>query len=197
MADLPPNLTLQRILDVAETQFSERGFVPVRLRDIAAAIGVKHTVLYYYIPGGKEQLYVDVMTRSMQRHRLGMEAAIAQAGPDLRRQMQAVAAWLLSQPPLNLARMEASDFPALRPEHAQALSSLIFDCLRLPLQAALERAHKDQLVDLPNPGLAAITFTSVVQSIHNVAATGSDSPVPAAAIVEQVIDMLLYGWLKR
>ena len=113
MTDAPPNLTLQRILDAAEAQFSERGYVPVRLRDIAAAIGAKHTVLYYYLPGGKEQLYVDVMTRSLQRHRLGMEAAIAQAGPDLRRQMQAVAAWLLSQPPLNLARMEASDFPAI------------------------------------------------------------------------------------
>jgi AcrR family transcriptional regulator len=197
MADLPANLTLQRILDVAETLFSERGYVPVRLRDIAAAIGVKHTVLYYYIPGGKEQLYVDVMTRSLQRHRLGMEAAIAQAGPDLRRQMQAVAGWLLSQPPLNLARMEASDFPALHPEHAQALSSLIFDSLRLPLEQALERAHDEQIVDLPNPGLAAITFTSVVQSIHKAAIAESESPMPAAVIVEQVIDMLLYGWLKR
>lgn len=197
MSEAPPNLTLQRILDVAETLFSERGYVPVRLRDIAAAIGVKHTVLYYYLPGGKEQLYVDVMTRSLQRHRLGMEAVIAQAGPDLRRQLQAVAGWLLSQPPLNLARMEASDFPALRPEHAQALSSLIFDCLRLPLQGALERAHEEQIVNLPNPGLAAITFTSVVQSIHKVAGGEAENPAPATAIVEQVIDMLLYGWLKR
>lgn len=197
MADVPPNLTFQRILDVAETLFSQRGYVPVRLRDIAAAIGVKHTVLYYYIPGGKEQLYVDVMTRSLQRHRLGMEAAIAQVGPDLRRQMQAVASWLLSQPPLNLARMEAADFPALRPEHAQALSSLIFDSLRMPLEEVLERAHKDQIVNLPNPGLAAITFTSVVQTIHNLAHDESGSPIPTSAIVEQVIDMLLYGWLRR
>lgn len=193
----PNNQTHQRLLDIAEELFSIRGYTSVRLRDIASAVGIKHAALYYYVPGGKEQLFVDVMTRNLQRHRLGMEAAIATAGPDLRHQIQAVAYWLLSQPPINLARMEASDFPAISAENAQALSLLIFDSLRLPLQSALERAQAEGTVDLPNPGLAAITFTSLVETIYKqVRSNPADAP-ETATIVEELIDMLLHGWLRR
>lgn len=195
--ELPNNQTHQRILDVAEALFSARGYSSVRLRDIASEIGIKHAALYYYVPGGKEQLFVDVMTRNLQRHRAGMEAAITTAGPNVREQMQAVAAWLLSQPPINLARMEASDFPAISPDNAHALSLLIFDSLRLPLQAALERAQTEGTVDLPNPGLAAITFTSLVETIYKQAQAEPVSSSETTAIVEDLIDMLLHGWLKR
>lgn len=195
--DTPNNQTYQRILGVAEALFSARGYTSVRLRDIATAIGIKHAALYYYAPGGKEQLFVDVMTYSLQRHRVGMEAAIATAGPDLRDQMRAVAHWLLSQPPINLARMEASDLPAVSTENAQKLSLLIFDSLRLPLQAALEQAQTEGTVDLPNPGLAAITFTTLVETVHKQAESEPIIATETAAIVEQLIDMLLHGWLKR
>lgn len=193
----PNNLTHQRILDVAETLFSTRGYTSVRLRDIASAIGIKHAALYYYAPGGKEQLFVEVMLRNLQRHRLGMEAAIAAAEPGLRAQMRAVAHWLLSQPPINLARMEASDFPAITAENAQRLSLLLFDSLRMPLQTVLEQAQNEGIVNLPNPGLAAITFTSLVETIHKQAEAEPIAASEAATIVDQLIDMLLYGWLKR
>lgn len=195
--ETPNNQTHQRILDVAEELFSARGYTSVRLRDIASAIGIKHAALYYYVPGGKEQLFVDVMTRNLQRHRVGMEAAIATAGPNVRDQMRAVAAWLLSQPPINLARMEASDFPAISADNANGLSLLIFDSLRLPLQAALEQAQAEGTVALPNPGLASITFTSLIETIYKQVQAVPEGASEAAAIVEQLIDMLLYGWLKR
>jgi AcrR family transcriptional regulator len=193
----PNNQTHQRILDVAEALFSERGYTSVRLRDIASEIGIKHAALYYYAPGGKEQLFVDVMTRNLQRHRLGMEAAIATAGLNLRDQMRAVAQWLLAQPPLNLARMEASDFPAISSDNAQKLSLLIFDSLRLPLQDALERAHAEGTVAVQNAGLAAITFTSLVQTVRKQAESERVGSSETAVIVDELIDMLLYGWLKR
>lgn len=193
----PNNQTHQRIMDVAEALFSARGYSSVRLRDIASEIGIKHAALYYYVPGGKEQLFMDVMTRNLQRHRLGMEAAIATAGLNLRDQMRAVAQWLLSQPPLNLSRMETSDFLAISSDNAQKLSLLIFDSLRLPLQHALERAHAEGTVDVRNAGLAAITFTSLVQTVRKQAATERVGESETAAIVDELIDMLLYGWLKR
>lgn len=193
----PNNQTHSRILDVAEALFSARGYTSVRLRDIASEIGIKHAALYYYAPGGKEQLYMDVMTRNLQRHRLGMEAAIATAGPILRDQMRAVAHWLLSQPPINLARMEASDFPAIGSDNAQKLSLLIFDSLRVPLQDALERAQAEGTVDVQNAGLAAITFTSLVQTVRKQAEAEPVGASETSAIVDELIDMLLCGWLKR
>jgi AcrR family transcriptional regulator len=191
------NATHQQILDTAEALFATRGYNSVRLRDIAEVVGVKHAALYYYVPGGKEQLFMDVMIRGLQRHQRGMEAAIAAAGPDLRAQMHAVAAWLLSQPPINIARMEASDFPAIAASHAATLSALLFEALRQPLQTALEQAQQAGDVTIPNPGLAAISFTSLINTFHAYVMKAPSDPTHAALVIDQMIDMLLYGWLKR
>jgi AcrR family transcriptional regulator len=189
------NETHHHILDVAETLFFQRGYASVRLRDIADEIGIKHAALYYYAPGGKEDLFVQVLERSFKRHQNGMEEAIQVAGDDVREQMQAVAHWLMSQPPVNIARMGESDFHAISPANAARLSQMIFDALRLPLTEALERAQKIDIVNLNNPGLAAITFVSLVEMIH-----GDNSPYMTGIkgmIIDQLIDMQLYGWLKR
>lgn len=189
------NETHQRILDIAEALFMARGYTAVRLRDIAEAIGVKHAALYYYAPRGKEQLYVQVIERSMYRHRAGMEQAISAAGSELREQLRAVAAWLLTQPAVDLGRLGAVDFPAIGAPNAQRLGQLIYDSIRLPLQSALEWANAEGTAAVANPGLAAMTFVTVVELLH------SDSdPVIVAhkhAAVEQLIDMTLYGWLAR
>jgi hypothetical protein len=93
--------------------------------------------------------------------------------------------------------MEASDFPAISTENAHKLSLLIFDSLRLPLQTVLEREKAAGRVVLANPGLAAITFTSLVETVHKQALAEPIEASEAMAIVEQLIDMLLQGWLKR
>lgn len=185
----------QQLLDTAEALFAERGFAAVRLRDIADRLGVKHTALYYHVPGGKEALYVEAMRRSFARHRAGMEAAIEAAGARLEDQLRAVTEWLLAHPPVNLARMELSDFPALDPEHAAELAALAFDALRLPLEAALERAGVRGEIDVPNPGLAAISFVSLVQTIH-----ASSAPYMAPVkeqVIADLVHMTLFGWLRR
>lgn len=187
--------TYQRVLDVAERFFSARGYAAVRLRDIAEALGVKHSALYYYAPEGKEQLYVRVMERSLHRHRIGMEAALAEASLDLRTQMQAIAAWLLAQPPMNLTRMTDTDFSALRPDNVHKLSTLLFDSLRLPILTALQRAVAAEQVALPDLDLAAISFVTLVEIVHSDTSPGAHED--EEQVVQRIIDMLLYGWLKR
>lgn len=86
MNNRPNNATWLRILDTAEDLFAKRGFAAVKLRDIASAIGMRHASLYYYAPGGKEQLYIEVMDRVLRRHRAGLEHVIVAAGDDLREQ---------------------------------------------------------------------------------------------------------------
>ena len=193
--ELPQNETRARLLQVAEELFMTHGYAGVSLRDIAAQMGIKHTLLYYYMPGGKEQLFVEVIRSTMERHQAGMEHAINAADPDIKQQLQAVAHWLLAQQPLNLARMSTSDLAGLSVEHAEALPQLMFDALRSPLQAALEQAQAQGTVDVDDPGLAAILFLALVQTIHI-------DPAPyiveaKQSIVAQIIQLWLYGILKR
>lgn len=189
------NQTHQRILDRAESLFLTQGYSLVRLRDIADELGMKQAALYYYAPDGKEDLFVQVIERSMGRHRAGMEAAIQEVNGDIGAQMRAVAAWLLSQPPVNVSRLGESDFLAIDPAKAAQLSHLIFDALRLPLTGALEQARQLGVIDLDNCGLAAITFVSVIEMIH--ADTSPFIVHSKETIINQLIEMFLKGWLKR
>ncbi|NDJ62374.1 MAG: TetR/AcrR family transcriptional regulator [Chloroflexi bacterium] len=191
----PDSATRARILDVAEQLFGERGYNSVRLRDIADQLGIKHAALYYHFPQKKEGLFVEVMTRSFNRHRAGMDAAIAQAGPDLRAQLLAVAAWLFDQPPVNMGRIMYSDLAAISAANATAISLHMFDALRLPVETALEATQTAGITAVPDPGLAAISFVSLIETVHIVPALGN--PAAKMQVIENTVDMLLQGWLKR
>lgn len=195
MTEIPDNETRTRILDIADALFSARGYSAVRLRDIAQAVGMRHASLYYYAPGGKQQLFVEVMDRNLRRHQAGLEQALETAGPDLRAQLYAVADWLMSQPPLNLGRMGAADMLELEPNQAQHLMQLAYDAMRGPLIPALERARAAGVIDLPDLNLAAMSLVSLLESAHSI------PPAYLAGhrqeIGHRLIDMLLDGWLVR
>ncbi|MBC8098664.1 MAG: TetR/AcrR family transcriptional regulator [Armatimonadetes bacterium] len=195
MRDLPNNETRQRLLDAAELLFIKRGYASVKLRDIAEAVGLHHASLYYYAPGGKEQLFVEVMQRSLNRHREGMTQAAAQAGRDLHAQVYAIAAWLAQQPPLDLQRMAHADLREIDPAQAEALMMLAFDALRLPLAEVLHQANAAGSATVANPELAAIAFVQLMQSVHNIPELAT--PEARQAVGYEMADMLLNGWLKR
>ena len=58
----------ERILLVAERLFAERGFNDVAVRDIAAAAGVTHPLIYYYW-SSKDDLLAAVLERTQSRVR--------------------------------------------------------------------------------------------------------------------------------
>lgn len=195
MTDIPNNAMRIRILDVAEELFATRGYVAVKLRDIASAVGMRHASLYYYAPGGKEQLYVEVMERTFARHHAGLEQAIAGGGSDFRAQMHAVAHWLATQPPLDVTRMQYADMPALDGADADRLMNLAYNSLRAPVVAAIERAMTAGLITIPDPNLAAMGLISLVQSVHSIPMPYRT--IPIEHLGRQLTDMLLDGWHIR
>jgi AcrR family transcriptional regulator len=52
---------------VAEHRLAARGYTSVTLKDIANQLGIKQASLYYHFPGGKENLYMEVMILSIIR----------------------------------------------------------------------------------------------------------------------------------
>ncbi len=184
----------ERVLSVAERLFTERGYTAVTLRDVAAELGMRQASLYYHVPGGKEELYVTVTERGLARHRAGLEEAIAQAGPDLEAQLRAAAIWLLSQPPLDWARMVRSDMPAIGEAQAQRLTQAAYQALLGPLAQAFVQAREREGVRVPQPDLMAGSFIALISSLHDVA---QFSPLPREALADAMIDMLLNGIRPR
>jgi AcrR family transcriptional regulator len=195
MSEAPDNETRARLLDVAERLFAARGYAGVKLRAIAAEVGIHHASLYYYAPGGKRQLFIEVMERSFERHRAGLTDAIQRAGADIREQLRAVVAWLVAQPPLDLSRMAQADMGALDRADADRLMTLAYDALRLPIVEALEAASGAGLIPWDDLDLAAMGLVSLAQSVHSVPFRMPDTL--RASIGQRLADMYVEGLLKR
>lgn len=185
----------ERVLDAAERLFMERGFVAVTLRDIAAEVGIRHTSLYHHVPGGKEALFVEVVERNFARHRAGLEAAIAQADPDIRVQVRAVGDWLLSQPPIDLVRMAFSDLSAIDPRHTERLTAAGYMALLLPIERLLQRARERGEIEHHNLGLIAGGLLGMLQSLRTAPTPGGGPSHQDMA--HDLLDVMLDGLRPR
>jgi AcrR family transcriptional regulator len=185
----------QRVLDMAERQFLEHGYAAVTLRDIANALGMRQASLYYHFPEGKEQLYVEMAERMFERHRIGMEAAMASAGVELAQQLAAILHWFGSQPSINFLGIWYADMPALSDERARQLAwaayRSIFEPLRQAFIAANQRGearpvHPDLLAGFFLSMMDGITFSETQQSI-----------MTRAAMETELVKLLLDGLRPR
>jgi AcrR family transcriptional regulator len=196
MRDETSSPARERVLMVAEGLFAERGYAAVTLRHVADRLGIRQASLYHHVPDGKEQLFVEVTERGLERHRRGLEGALAAAGPSLRPQLRAAARWLLAQPPVNLSRMVRSDMPAITPAHADRLIRASYLALLTPLERAFVAAEERGEVALPHPILLAGSFLFIVEGIHD-AGGGRDVGRPKEALADDMIDVLLDGLRPR
>ena len=184
----------EHLLRVAERLFSERGYTAVTLKDIAEELGVRQAALYYHVPGGKEDLFVEVTRRSFIRHRRGLEEAIKQSEPNLSAHLNAMASWLLSQPPLDLLRMARSDLPALSKEHAQELYDLGHNSLEEPIQSVLIQAYQRGEIRLVDSQVMGTVFLSSMDTIHDM---HRYKGIPKEVLARDIIEIWLDGLRRR
>jgi AcrR family transcriptional regulator len=189
------NEARERVLVAAEQLFAEKGYGSITLREIGARAGIHHSSVYHHVPGGKEALFVEVTERLLERHRVGLTAALDSAAPHLRDQLYAAADWLLSQPPMDLVRMEYVDMPAISPANAQHLSDAAYAALQMPLAAAFTEAqHRGEIVydDFPLLGGGLI---GMIESLF--AVSEQTAGKPRRVMAHRLIDVLLDGLRPR
>jgi AcrR family transcriptional regulator len=179
------------VLDAAEHLFAARGYASVTLKDIAKELGIKQASLYYHVPGGKEDLFVEVMIRHLERRRQEFERIITEGSPALEDCLMRVGLWLIAQPPLNASRMIQTDLPELAPEKACQLEEAMRRCAFAPMESALtdyqEQLHGD-------PGFIAGTFMAAVEALSIVKKYGIKTE---QQLIADLIDLLLYGALEE
>lgn len=190
----------ERVLDAAEKLFAERGYRAVTLKDIATAIGIRHASLYHHVPGGKEELFIEVTERNLARHREGIAAAIAESPQHVRAQLKAVADWLIAQPPMDLIRMVNSDMPAIDPQQAWRLSEMASEAMIEPLHELLRQAQARGEIDHDDLGVIAGGLLGMIESMHAVPTEVRDQhgrPLDRHYMAGKLIDVLLDGLMRR
>lgn len=184
----------EQVLVAAEQLFAVKGYAGATLRDIANAVGIRHASLYHHAPGGKEELFIEVTARTLQRHRCGLEAALTVASPGIRAQLYAVADWLLAQAPMDLIRMVHADMPAIDAAQAQRLSMMALDALIRPVEQALCRAAQRGEIAERDLGVVAGGLVGMIESLHAVpdAALARDGRT-RSELAYRLIDVMLDG----
>jgi TetR/AcrR family transcriptional regulator, cholesterol catabolism regulator len=186
----------ERVLDTAEELFHSQGYKAVTMRDIAQALGMKQASLYYHVPQGKEQLYAEIVTRSLRRHEAGLQAAIG-SGVSLEEQLHTAVRWVFSQPPMNLIKMMESDMPALSENVRQELDMLAFQALFLPLGHMFRQAiTSGEIRPELDPNRLTGTFLALLEGIQ-FAANQRQTDMSTLAMADEVIDILLNGLKPR
>jgi AcrR family transcriptional regulator len=181
----------ERVLDAAERLFARGGYASVTLRDIAADVGIRHTSLYHHVPGGKEQLFIEVTERNLRRHQAGLMRSITEAQPDIRSQLNAIADWLLSQPPMDLLRLAGSDLGSIDAAHSRRLSRVAYESMLAPIESALRGAQARGEIEHHNLGLIAGGLLGMIESLYAIPEYALRQSRPEMAY--ELIDVLLNG----
>lgn len=181
-----------RLLDAAERLFHERGYSGVTMADIAAATGIRKASLYHHVPGGKEELFVEVSVRTFERHKEGLATALAQAEPHLRAQLQAASHWMIDHAPLGLLAMLQNDMPALAEEHAMGLERQLMVSLWQPLTHVFEAARERGEIHIANADTFVGAFISMMDGLTYIGTTKAATR-PMEEVADELIDMILNG----
>lgn len=185
----------ERVLQSAEKLFSERGYTAVTIKDIAVLAGIHHASLYHHAPGGKEQLYIEVTTRTLERHRLGIAEAIQQGGTDLRDQLQKIALWFLSHPPMDMIRMVHSDIPAIEAHSGHHLLQMAHDAILVQIETILQQAQHRGDIAPYHVGNMAGTFFSAIQGLHTL--PEAYLQIPRYDMATEIIHVFIAGMKHR
>jgi AcrR family transcriptional regulator len=184
----------EKVFEVADRLFSQRGYVAVTLRDIAQELNIKQASLYYHVKG-KEELFVEVMERGLERHREGLSALLNNPNLDWKGQLHAVAGWFLTQPPMNVTRVIQTDMPELSKEHADHLMDSMYRCMFVPLAQIFIQAQRESPQPLPDPPLLVGAFLALLEGLRNAPSYGQ--PFKRGAAADQIIDVLIRGLEPR
>lgn len=186
----------ERVLIAAEELFHNRGYNAVSMRDIAEALEMRQASLYYHVPDGKEQLFVEVTERSLHRNLEGLNEAIAGAEPYVAAQLKAAAQWFASQMPMKLLSMLETDMPSISMDNSQKLTFLAYQSMFMPIarlfQGAMER---DEVRQMDPNGLSGY-FLSLMDGV-SYSATAGFAQEPIGELIDDMIDVLLNGACPR
>lgn len=188
------SISRERVLDVAEQLFSEHGYSAVTLRTISTQLQMKVASLYYHFPQGKEELFMAVIERAMQRHQSELNRIIEEKGDDWQGQLYGVAHWLLSQPTLDTTRLVRSDLREISKSHADEIMMHLYLMIQ-PVEGIFVTAHTQTGKQMPHPGVLAGVFLSIINGLNISPMSGNNALKIQSA--DAILQVLIKGLLAE
>ncbi len=179
-----------RIILAAQPLFVEQGYKVVSMQQIATASGIHKATLYHYFRD-KDELFLAVVRKEMERLRADLEQAIEQ-GDTAREQLVELGWRAFQRSRADFGRL-MSDVHQHLPESARddlnATQSFPWEAIEGIFLKATERGELPAV----DPHLAATVFTGLLWAQGWVRKMGRPGPPLSRELAETLVDILLAG----
>lgn len=184
------------ILDVAESHLALHGYLGVSLEAVAAEIGVSKPALYYHFPGGKEQLFVEIAHRSLQRVREGLRAAMSERESGAGK-LEAATRWLMEQGERGHPIGEMRDVARFASEeHAGGLDEGFYSAIYGPLRRVIGDAVEAGEFRRGDPDLMTWAYLGLTSGMLDMRGMSS-AEGGAEEMAGEMVRIFLEGALAR
>lgn len=186
------------IMDIAEAHLARQGYMGVSLEAIAGEVGISKPALYYHFPGGKEQLFVEIAHRSLNRILTGLETSMGRAESGAGK-LDAAARWLMEEGarghPVNEMR-DVARFSS--DEHHGELAEGFCRSLYSPIHGAIASAVASGEFRDGDPDFMTWAFLGLVSGMLDVSGVPSGgSGKGNAQMADEMVGIFLEGALAR
>lgn len=185
------------IMDVAEAHLARQGYMGVSLEAIAGEVGISKPALYYHFPGGKEQLFVEIAHRSLDRIRAGLQDSMGRAGSGAGK-LAAAARWLMEEGarghPVNEMR-DVARFAS--EEHHGALAEGFCRSLYGPIHGAISEAVASSEFRDGDPAAMTWAFLGLVSGMLDVSGVPAGAGKDSERMADEMVGIFLRGALAR
>jgi len=179
-----------QIITKAESLFFSTGFKATSLQDIADQLQIKPASLYYHFPGGKEEIYIEVLKNRLDKYREQVHS-MREACPNLEGFLVLFARWYIEQPPMNMSLISQMDMPHLTPLGKKTVMQLVASSIFTPLRETLEQSSSE-LKNFEINRLVGI-YISLLSGMSLAIKQGYTNP---ENLVEDFIEIMMRGILK-
>lgn len=186
------------ILDVAEAHLALQGYLGVSLEAVASEVGISKPALYYHFPGGKEQLFVEIAHRSLQRVRDGLRRETGRHESGAQR-LGAATRWLMEQGkrghPMNGMR-DVARFAS--EERAGGLAAGFYEAVYGPIRGIIAEAVESGEFRRGDPDLMTWAYLGLASGMLDVRGMSSEGAERGAErMADEVVRIFLEGALVR
>lgn len=179
-----------QIIEMAESLFFNKGYKATSLQELGDSLQMKPASLYYHFPGGKEEIYLEVLRNRLEKYREQVYQ-MRQASPDLEGFLRSFAIWFIAQPPMNMSLISQMDMPHLTPRAKGEVMQLVSSSIFAPLRESLAQSTSD-LKEFDLNRLVGI----YISLLNGMSLAVKQQYTSSEGIVDDFIEMMMRGILR-
>lgn len=178
------------IIEKASTLFFSTGYKATSLQTLAEELGIKPASLYYYFPGGKEEIYIDVLNTRLKSYR-DQIISMSEEHKNLESFLKHFAYWFVAQPTMNMSLISQMDMPHLSPKGKQMVTKAVQESIFVPLRDIVQ-GHALYLKKIETMRIIGIYITL----LNGMSLSIKQDYVRQEHLVEDFLEIMLRGVLK-